>query len=503
MIEVGGRANIPDALLGVYGITKRFNGTVALKDVTLELIPGEVHALVGENGAGKSTLARIMSGVFAPDRGEVRFAGRSHSFSGPSEAQRAGIAMVHQELNVIDALSVAENVLIGVEPAIGGWIRQNALASEAARHLETVGLGVDPRCSAGELSLAQQQLVEIARVLALDARLIIMDEPTSSLTTRDAAHLLALVRRLRDQGKTILLISHQLSEVLSVADRVTVLRDGELIATRTADLLDETALIRMIVGRDLDRVYQARAGDGTREPILSVENLSAPGVRSANLSVRRGEILGIGGLVGSGRTELLAALFGAVPIEGGRMLLRGKPYRPRSPAEAIKAGIALVPESRKDDGLVLEATVQENIDLASLDKVAIGPWLMGSRSRRLAEQYIARLKIKVPNPATPVSSLSGGNQQKVVLAKSLATNPEVLLMDEPTRGIDIGAKAEIHAIMRELAAGGKAVVMVTSVLPELLLGSDRILVMRGGRTVGELDPHTANEETVTRLAFAG
>lgn len=491
------------ALLGAYRITKRFDGTVALDDVTLELLQGEVHALVGENGAGKSTLARIIAGVYTPDRGEVRLDGQVCIFSGPHHAQRAGIAMVHQELNVIGALSVCENVLLGIEPAVAGWIRRGDLQRQAASYLGMVGLDVDPRRSAEDLSLAQQQLVEIAHVLTMNAKLIIMDEPTSSLTTTDVAHLLDLVRRLRDQGKTVLLISHQLDEVLSVADRVTVLRDGRLIGTKPVEELDEAVLIKMIVGRDIERVYETRGGETATRAIMNVENLSAPGVRDATLEIRQGEILGIGGLVGSGRTELLKALFGASPIQGGRVTLRDKPYRPRSPRDAIKAGLALVPESRKDDGLVLEASVQDNIDLAQLDKVAVGPWLLRSRSRRLAEHYIQRLRIKVPGPSTPVSSLSGGNQQKVVLARNLATNPDILLLDEPTRGIDIGAKAEIHAIMRELASEGKAIVMVTSVLPELLLGSDRIVVMRGGRTVGELDARKADEEAITRLAFAG
>jgi ribose transport system ATP-binding protein len=284
---------------------------------------------------------------------------------------------------------------------------------------------------------------------------------------------------------------------------VTALRDGVVVATRPAAELDEAALIKLIVGRDLERIYEARTGETGREPVLVVEGLAAPQVRGASLAIRRGEILGIGGLVGSGRSELLAALFGAAPIAQGRLLLRGKPFRPRSPIDAIKAGLALVPESRKDDGLVLGASVEENIALASLDRVAVGPWLSRPRSRGLAERYVDRLRIKTPGLAAPVSSLSGGNQQKVVLAKGLATDPEILLLDEPTRGVDIGAKAEIHAIMRELAAEGRAVVMVTSVLPELLLGSDRIVVMRAGRTVGELDARSADEETVTRLAFAG
>jgi ribose transport system ATP-binding protein len=500
---MNGSPPAPRIAVSVQGVTKRFDGALALDDVSVDLYHGEVHALVGENGAGKSTLARIIAGIYLPDRGIVQVDGKTREFDGPYAAQQAGIAMVHQELNVIGTLSVAENVLMGVEPATAGWIRQSDLIATTRRYLDTIGLDVDPRAPAEELSIAQQQLVEIARVLALDAQVIIMDEPTSSLSTVDAAHLLDLVRSLREQGKTILLISHHLAEITAVADRVTVLRDGQLIATEPAAGLDESSLIRMIVGRDIERVYHTAGSAQSKEPLLTVENLVAPGVRSASLSVHRGEILGVGGLVGSGRTELLLALFGAAPIQAGTLTLRGKPFRPKSPHDAIKAGLALVPESRKDDGLVLEASVEQNIELASLAAVSLAGWIVRSRSRSLAASYVDRLLIKTASIGTPVSSLSGGNQQKVVLAKNLATDPEILLLDEPTRGVDIGAKAEIHAIMRDLAATGRAIIMVTSVLPELLLGSDRIVVMRNGRTVGELEARHADEESLTRLAFAG
>jgi len=491
-------------VLAARGIVKRFAGVAALDGVDLTLEPGRIHALVGENGAGKSTLSKILSGFETADAGEVLVEGEPVRFNGPSGAAARGIAIVHQELSVIRSLSVAENVLVGSEPSRFGFVDRRRLAREAAGYLEKVGLDVDPRTPASRLSVAQQQLVEIARALAMDAKVIFFDEPTSSLPHRDSRRLLGLLRELRDAGRAIVLISHDLAEVLEIADTVTVLRDGRHIVTAPAGELDEERLIQHMIGRDLEVVYSDHAAAAASgPPALVVEDLAAPGVRAASLSVRAGEVLGIGGLVGSGGSELLAAIFGHTRPVAGRMLLDGRPYRPRHPADALARGVGLVPESRKDQGLQLGLSMAANIELSSLSSIATGPWVRRARGRRLVERYIADLRIKTAGPSAPVSTLSGGNQQKVVLAKVLATRPRVLLLDEPTRGIDVGAKAEVHRIIRRLADEGMAIVMVSSVLPELLNASDRIVVMRAGRTVGELSRAEATEESVMRLAFQG
>ncbi len=490
--------------LAARGISKHYAGIAALEGVDLTVEPGRIHALVGENGAGKSTLSKILAGFETPDTGEVALDGSPVKFSSPVHAVSHGITLVHQELSVIGSLSVAENVLVGIEPGRGGFVDRKKLHATASRYLKKVGLEVSPRVPAGSLSIAQQQLVEIARALATEAKVIFFDEPTSSLPHADSRRLLRLLCELRDAGQAVVLISHDLAEVLEIADTVTVLRDGAHIVTAPAAELSEEKLIRHMIGRELEVVYRDHGPARTSEsPMLQLEGLSAPGVRAASLTVRPGEVLGVGGLVGSGRSELLTAVFGAARATAGTMLLAGKPFAPRHPAEALASGVGLVPESRKDQGLHLGLSITENIELCSLGAMSSGPWLRRGRGRQLVGRYLADLRIKAASAALPVSALSGGNQQKVVLAKVLATRPKVLLLDEPTRGIDVGAKAEVHRLIRSLADEGLAIVMVSSVLPELLHASDRIVVMRGGRTVGELAKDEASEETVTRLAFQG
>ena len=494
----------PATFLGAYDIEKSYDGTHALRNVTLELRAGEIHCLVGENGAGKSTLAKVFAGEVQPDSGRVVREGHEVSFRGPRDAMGAGIALVHQELNLVGPLTVAENVGLGREPSRYGFVNWESLRAMARRYTAEVGLDVDPDTAVEDLSIAQQQLVEIAHALAIESQVLILDEPTSSLAGSEAAALLALLRTLARQGRAILLISHQLDEILSVADRITVFRDGSLVVTESSAGVTEAHLIRMMTGRDFSSVYRTgghHAAGGT--PALEVRELRAPGVLNASLSVYPGEILGIGGLVGSGRTELLMALFGATPIQGGEVRLNGQEYRPGSPSIALAHGVGLVPESRKDEGLVLDASIRNNMTLSALDSVSRGPMVLSRTESRLVKDWVNRLRIKQSGVLRPVSSLSGGNQQKVVLSKILATKPVLLLLDEPTRGIDVGAKAEVHALMNELAAEGIAIIFVTSVLPELLMGSDRIVVMRGGRTVGELDAKDATEELVTSFAFQG
>jgi ribose transport system ATP-binding protein len=414
--------------------------------------------------------------------------------------------MVHQELTVIPSLSIGENVLMGIEPARGWFLDRRRQAEVARTYLHRVGLDVDPRRSAATLSVSGQQLVEIARALALDARLIILDEPTSSLGQDDARRLVGLMRELRDAGHGIVLISHDLGEVLSVADRVSVLRDGRLVASDRAAAFDEDTLIRHMIGTDVSAVYERHAmarTEAAADVALRVQSLSAPGVVNASLHVAPGEVLGIAGLVGSGRSELLGAIYGATRATSGEMELFGRPHRPRRPGDAIRGGIGLVPESRKDQGLSLGLSIRHNIELAALDSLSRGPWVSRAKGSELYDRYAQRLRIKATDPFAPVSTLSGGNQQKVVLGRILATGPRVLLLDEPTRGIDVGAKAEVHRLVRELAESGMAIVMVSSVLQEVLLTADRIVVMRGGRTVGELDAATADEESILSYAFKG
>jgi ribose transport system ATP-binding protein len=490
--------------VGAYNIDKAFDGSQALKGVTVELRTGEVHCLVGENGAGKSTLARIMAGELQADSGRLVLNGTEVAFGGPRDAIQAGIALVHQELNLVGPLSVAENIGLGRTPSQYGFINWMALRSLATRYAHEVDLDVDPNTPVEQLSVAQQQLVEIAHALACESQILILDEPTSSLAAHEAHSLLRLLRDLARSGRAILLITHQLDEVLSVADQITILRDGGLVVTESSAGVTEAQLIRMMTGRDFGAMYRAR-GHRVQEdnPVLDVQHLRAPGVEDASLQVRPGEIVGIGGLVGSGRTELLMALFGASRIEGGHVLLQGHEYRPSSPADALAQKVGLVPENRKDEGLIPEASIQHNMTLAALDSICRGPFVLGRRETRLVQSWVERLRIKQSGVLHLISSISGGNQQKVVLSKILATKPVLLLLDEPTRGIDVGAKAEVHAIMNDLATEGIAIVFVTSVLPELLMGSDRIVVMRAGRTVAELDAEGATEELVMGYAFQG
>lgn len=493
------------AAVQATGICKHYAGVAALEDVSLTLEPGKIHALVGENGAGKSTLSKIISGFESADSGTITLDGEPINPKNPSQAAALGIGIVHQELSVIGSISVAENVLVNAEPSRWGIIDRRGLAHQAREHLSRVGLDIDPRRQAGELSIAEQQLVEIARILAQNVRVVFFDEPTSSLPHDDSVRLLHLLRELRDDGAAVVLISHDLPEVLEYADTVSVLRDGKHIITAPAAEFTEETLIKYMIGRNLESMYHGHheAPADTKAAVLTVREISAPGVVSASLHVSPGEILGIGGLVGSGRTEVLAAIFGATKTTGGTMEFDGKTHRPAHPRVALDAGIALVPEDRKNQGLHLGLPISTNIELASLAAMSTGPWLRRRKGAKIVDHFFKELRIKAAGAAMPVGALSGGNQQKVALAKVLATKPRVLLLDEPTRGIDVGAKAEVHRLIRSLADDGLAIVMVSSVLPELLGASDRIVVMRAGRTVGEISRAEASEEAVMKLAFQG
>lgn len=491
-------------LLEVRKVTKRFPGVVALSGVDLEVRPAEVVALIGENGAGKSTLMKILAGVQAADEGELRVEGKPVRFSGVQEAQKAGVALIHQELNLAENLSVAANLFLGREPSRFGWIDQGMIRREAERLLGMVGLEVPPDTLVGELTLGKQQLVEIAKALSTEAKVIIMDEPTSSLSLSESERLFGVIRDLRGKGVSVIYISHRLGEVKELADRVVVFRDGENAGTLEREEIEHDAMVRMMVGREVSQFYQ-RTEHELGEVLLSVrglrtvENPSHP----IDFEVRAGEVVGVAGLVGAGRSEMLAALFGANPALAGEVSVGEQRGLPRSPREALARGLALVPEDRKGQGLILEMAVKENMSLASLRGEARGPFLNQRREDELVAEMTAALSIKTPGPWQLARYLSGGNQQKIVLAKWLALKPKVLLLDEPTRGIDIGAKEEIYLLMEKFAREGMAVLFVSSEMEEIMGMADRTLVMHEGRISGELARGDLSEEAIMELATGG
>jgi rhamnose transport system ATP-binding protein len=490
-------------LLEASGVTKTFEGVRALKGVSFDLRPGEVHALVGENGAGKSTFIRIVTGALKPDAGSIAVAGAEVRHLDPATAHALGIAAIYQQPSLFPHLTVAENIAIALERG-RPWrrIRWKDRRRAAADLLRRVGASIEPERLVETLSMPEQQLVEIAKAIGAHARILIMDEPSASLTEREVETLFGVVRRLRSEGVGIIYISHRLEEIFALADRVTVLRDGETVGTREREGLDRADLIRLMVGRELSAVFPKRSvkqGD----TVLDVRRLSsrAAGVHDVSLQVRAGEILGLAGLVGSGRTELARTLFGLTPADSGEILLGGAPVRIDSPAAAIAAGIAYVPEDRRQHGVVLEMAIAANITIASLGRVSTRGLIDGSAERRAAERHVERLRIKTPSVLQPTGTLSGGNQQKVALARWLSIEPSVLILDEPTQGVDIGAKSEIHELMQELAERGAAILMISSELPEVLGMSDRIAVMRHGTIAGMLSREEATQHTVLALAL--
>ena len=486
------------ALVELSGISKSFAGVAVLKDVTFDVGPGEVHALLGENGAGKSTLIKIMAGVHAPNAGEIKVDGSAVRFASPREARKAGIAVVYQELLLFPQLTVAENIFIGHAPrgGLGGldWERMRVRARALLESLDSPDLDVDDYV--GALSVANRQRVEIAKALSQEARLLIMDEPTAALAEADVKRLLTVVRRLRERGVAIVYVSHRMPEIFALADRVTVLRDGALVATCDIADVDEARLVSMMVGREIDRLFpKVEAERGAI--VLELDAVShGSTVSDISLTVRAGEIVGIAGLVGSGRTELALTIFGVTPATSGAIRLDGRPVSIGSPRRARDLGIAYVPEDRGLQGLVRPMTLRENISLAILDKVSRLFVIDRQMETTRANGAIRQFGIRTRGPEQPVRQLSGGNQQKVVLAKWLAATPRLLILDEPTRGIDVGAKAEIHALMGRLAQQGLAILMISSELPEVLGMSDRVLVMNSGRLVAEFDRSTATPDAV-------
>lgn len=492
-----------ESILEIRHISKTFPGIVALKNVSMRVSSGEVHALLGENGAGKSTLIKILSGYHQPDKGgEMLIAGIPVTFRSPKDAIEASIHTIYQELTLCPHMTVAENIVLDKQGRFKGFLqRRHEYQAIAARALEDLGQSeIDPHWLVKDLSIAQQQVVEIAKAITSKAKIVLMDEPTSSISQNDADRLMDIIRGLRDKGVAIIYISHRLHEIGGIADRITVLRDGELVGTVNNSDVTEKDLITMMVGRELKNVYPKREvpiGD----VVLRVENLASGELfKEISFDVHRGEIFGIGGLVGSMRTETLEALFGMRPITDGKIFLNGKEFHPTNPRQAIKHRIAFVTEDRKKSGLVLCLPVYENINLVNAQQPSLAGYLNWSKLKAVANRQRKTLNIRVRSIEQIVNSLSGGNQQKVALAKWLDFSPEVIIFDEPTRGIDIGAKTEIYSIMGELAAQGTAIVMVSSELPELISVADRIMVMQEGRMKGIVSKKEATQERVMSLA---
>lgn len=499
------RGSPNDVLLRMVGIRKAFPGVVALDGVDFDVRAGEVHALLGENGAGKSTLVKIMTGVYEKDAGEIYVRGRPVDIRTPLEAQRLGIRIIHQEFTLINDMTVAENIFLdAMGGRLFGWVPYRRMRAESRELLDKLGLHhVSVDAPVRDLNVAEQQIVEIARALREKAAVIIMDEPTAALTDAEVERLMDIIRRLRDDGTGVVYISHKLEEVMALADRATVLRDGRLVGVKPMSELTRDEMVRLMVGRPLTKLYVRNHVPGG-EVALEVRGLSVPGkVHDASLVAHKGEVVGITGLMGAGQPELVRAIFGAVPKSSGEIRLYGRPVDIRSPQDAIRHGIALLTENRKEEGLVLLLSVVQNSSLAALDKVSRFGFVDGKKERRQAAGYVERLAIKTPSLDQEVDRLSGGNQQKVVLAKWLATDADVIIMAEPTRGIDVGAKAEVYRLIDELAAHGKTILMVSSELPEVINLSDRIYVMHEGRIVAELDAAETTQEEIGTYATGG
>ncbi|MET7641005.1 sugar ABC transporter ATP-binding protein [Streptomyces sp. NPDC005438] len=497
-------------VLAVQGVTKRFPGVLALDDVTFGVRPGQTHALVGENGAGKSTLIKVLTGVYAPDGGEVRYQGRPVSFPTPLAAQHAGISTIYQEVNLIPLMSVARNLFLGREPRTRlGLIDFSRMHREAAEVLREYGVRVDVRRSLRELGVGAQQMVALARAVSVDARVVIMDEPTSSLEPREVETLFEVIRRLRAQDIAVVYVSHRMEELYAICDTVTVLRDGRLVHTGPLADTNRLQLVSLMLGREMGQVRAegvtkfAGAHEAGAEPVLSAERLSRRHqLDDVSVRIHPGEVVGLGGLLGSGRTETAKVIAGALAPGEGRITVAGQPVRTGSTPAAIRAGISLLPEDRKSEGILPGLSVRENIVAAALPRMSRLGLVSESRVDAVVDTFVRRLRIKASSPHQKVGELSGGNQQKVLLARWLAMHPKVLLLDEPTRGIDVGAKAEVQKLIDELAEEGLGVLLISSDVEELIEGSDRVVVLRDGAVVGELTGDQVTEDQLMRTIAA-
>jgi len=489
-------------LLEMEHISKTFPGVHALDDVFLKVKPGTVHALMGENGAGKSTLMKVLLGIYRPDDGIIRFDGIVHEHMDIRSSLHHGISMIHQELTPIPHMSVAENIFLGREPVLGksGWVKAKELNQMAQTLFDNLQIDIDPTVRMVDLSIANMQMVEIATAISYNSKLIIMDEPTSAITEKEVAHLFRMINNLRDKGVSIIYITHKMDEVFQIADEVTVLRDGQYVDTKSSSEINKKKLIALMVGRELTKIFP-KIDVEIGEVKMDVKNLSLPGkFENVSFNVRRGEILGIAGLMGSGRTELIESIFGIYPPLSGEITVDGKLTRITQPMDAIKTGMGLLTEDRKLSGLFLPLSVRDNMVYSSIDRF-VGVFGLNHKQMDVeCGRQREALSVKTPSLAQKVVNLSGGNQQKVLIARWLLTEPDILFLDEPTRGIDVGAKSEIHKLMSKLAENGKAIVMVSSEMPEILGMSDRILVMHDGVKAGELSRENATQEKILQLA---
>ena len=483
-------------ILKMEGISKSFPGVKALDNVSLNVYDGEAMALVGENGAGKSTLMKILSGVYKKDDGSMFLGDKSLEVSGPKDAAGQGIAIIHQELNLIPYLTVYENIFLGREiQSKSGKLNKKLMIEKSKEYLEKLNQDISPSELVKNLSIARQQMVEIAKALSLNAKVIIMDEPTDALTDTEVEILFKVIEDLKTEGKGIVYISHRLKEIFEVCERVTVLRDGQYIAEKTIEELDEDEIIRLMVGRSLDEQFPYVETD-FQEEVLRVQNLSNEYVKDINFTLKKGEILGVSGLVGAGRTELAKTLYGLYKKQTGTIWLHNKEINVKTPKEALKAGISYVSEDRKKDGLILIMNVKENMTISSLEKYEKATGLNKKKEQNDVQEYREKMNIKTPSIEQKVKNLSGGNQQKVAIAKALLTNPEILILDEPTRGVDVGAKKEIYDLINKLKKEGKSIIMISSEMPEVLGMSDRILVMHEGKLKGEIAKQDATPEKI-------
>lgn len=496
-------SDVTPPALQLREITKRYPGVTALNSVSLEVATGEIHALVGENGAGKSTLMKTCSGAVIPDHGTIVVHGRTFRSMTPRQSEENGIAVIYQEFNLVGELSIAENIFLGRPKRKGVFIDMPAMVREAERLFRLFDLPVDPTRPVKDLTVGYQQIVEIAKAIACDARILIMDEPTAPLTGEEVEHLFRIVDALKASGVTIIYISHRMDEIFQLSDRITVLRDGTKIRTVATKDTDVNELVKLMVGRSLSETFPPRLrppADATRDVILEVDKLTGNGVEDLSFQLHSGEILGLAGLIGAGRTELAELLFGYRPIESGSIVLRGKPFLPPSPRRAIDAGIALVPEDRKNLGLLLDLDIRDNITIAILRRIS--RFFVRNRAveTETAEAYRKSISIKATGLTQRVKNLSGGNQQKVVIAKWLASNADLIIFDEPTRGIDVGAKYEIYKLINALAEKGKGIIMISSEMEEVIGMSDRIVILSEGRITGTVDRDRFDRETILGLA---
>ncbi|MDV2582211.1 sugar ABC transporter ATP-binding protein [Alkalibacillus haloalkaliphilus] len=491
-------------LIEMKGISKSFVGNKVLNEVNFEIRASEVHALLGENGAGKSTLMKILTGIYERDEGEVFVKGEPVHFQNTKESEEAGIAVIHQELNIIPYLTVMENMFLGREIKFGktGFLNTKKMIQLTKEYLGQLGVEIDPLVNAGNLSVGQQQMVEIAKALSVNAEVIVMDEPTAALTDREIERLFEVIERLREQGVGIVYISHRMEEIFKICNRVSVLRDGEYIGTRVIGEVEYDELISMLVGRELGTLFPERDVE-VGDVRLKVEGLTSDVFRDINFEVKQGEILGVAGLMGAGRSEIMQALFGYREIESGNIFIDGNKAKIKKPIDAIKSGIGFVTEDRKEEGLVLSMSVRENFTLPNLDDVSKQTVISSQKEHEFVDDMIGRFNVKTSGREQEVKSLSGGNQQKIVIGKWLGINPKILVLDEPTRGVDVGAKKEIYQIMNELTAQGVSIIMISSELPEVLGMSDRILVIHEGQIGGELNRDEADQEKIMYAATGG